>query len=123
MWMQKEEKIVVVLLFMALGSLAVAFWTFSLEEGAGDSAAAKKDASLLLEGLVLDVKTTNTGGNLLLRLDSTPLSVFVPAGSGAGGVQKKIRAGNHVRIRGTVSMFQGTEEIKVERAGDVELVN
>ena len=33
MWMQKEEKIVVVLLFMALGSLAVAFWAFSLDVG------------------------------------------------------------------------------------------
>lgn len=30
--MQKEEKIVVVLLFMALGSLAAAFWAFSPEE-------------------------------------------------------------------------------------------
>ena len=123
MRMQKEEKIVVVLLLMALGSLAVAFWTFSLEEGAGDSAGAKKDASLFLEGLVLDMKPTNTGGNLLLRLDSTPLSVFVPAGSGAGEVQKKVRVGDRVRIRGTVSVFQGTEEIKVERATDVELVN
>jgi len=31
MRMQKEEKIVVVLLFMALGSLAAAFWAFSLD--------------------------------------------------------------------------------------------
>jgi hypothetical protein len=123
MRMQKEEKIVVVLLLMTMGSLAVAFWAFSLEEGTGDSAAAKKDASLYVEGLVLEMKPTSTGGNLLLRLDSTPLSVFVPAGSGAGEVQKKVRAGNHVRIRGAVSVFQGTEEIKVERATDVELVN
>ncbi|HEX7444824.1 MAG TPA: hypothetical protein VF300_00390 [Methanothrix sp.] len=123
MWMQKEEKIVVVLLFMALGSLAVAFWTFSLEEVAGDSVAAKNDALLTLEGLVLEMKPTSTGGNLLLRLDSTPLSVFVPAGSGAGEVQKKVRTGDRVRIRGTVSVFQGTQEIKVERATDVELVD
>ena len=32
MRMQKEEKIVVVLLLMALGSLAVAFWAFGPEE-------------------------------------------------------------------------------------------
>jgi DNA/RNA endonuclease YhcR with UshA esterase domain len=123
MRMQKEEKIVVVLLLMAMGSLAIAFWTFSPEEGTGDSVAVKEAASLYVEGLVLDMKPTSTGGNLLLRLDSTPLSVFVPAGSGAGEVQKKVRAGDRVRIRGTVSVFQGTEEIKVERATDVELVN
>ena len=123
MWMQKEEKIVVVLLFMALGSLAVAFWAFSLEEVASDSAAAKNDALLTLEGLVLEIKPTNTGGNLLLRLDSTPLSVSFPAGSGASEVQKKVRVGERVRIRGTISVFQGTEEIKVERANDVELVD
>ena len=120
--MQKEEKIVVVLLLMALGSLAVAFWAFGLEEVTDNSAAAKKDASLYVEGLVLEMKPTNTGGNLLLRLDSTPLSVFVPAGSGAGEVQKNVRVGDRVRIRGTVSVFQGTEEIKVERANDVGLV-
>ena len=78
MRMQKEEKIVVVLLLMALGSLAVAFWAFGLEEVTDNSAAAKKDASLYVEGLVLEMKPTSTGGNLLLRLDSTPLSVFVP---------------------------------------------
>ena len=122
MWMQKEEKIVVVLLLMALGSLAVAFWAFGLEEVTDNSAAAKKDASLYVEGLVLEMKPTNTGGNLLLRLDSTPLSVFVPAGSGAGEVQKNVRVGDRVRIKGTVSVFQGTEEIKVERANDVGLV-
>ena len=38
MRMQKEEKIVVVLLLMALGSLAVAFWAFSPEEGEWRSA-------------------------------------------------------------------------------------
>jgi DNA/RNA endonuclease YhcR with UshA esterase domain len=122
MRMQKEEKIVVVLLLMALGSLAVAFWAFGLEEVTDSNAAAKKDASLYVEGLVLEMKPTNTGGNLLLRLDSTPLSIFVPASSGAGEVQKKVRVGDRVRIRGTVSVFQGTEEIKVERANDVGLV-
>jgi hypothetical protein len=40
MRMQKEEKIVVVLLLMALGSLAVAFWAFGPEEGELESSVA-----------------------------------------------------------------------------------
>ena len=76
MRMQKEEKMVVVLLLMALGSLAVAFWTFSPEEGNSDSSAAKADSLLSLEGLILEMKPTNTGGNLLLRLDSTTYARF-----------------------------------------------
>jgi len=120
MRMQKEEKIVVVLLFMALGSLAVAFWTFSPEEGDGDSAAAKNDALLTLEGLVLEIKPTNTGGNLILRLDSTALPVFIPAGAGAGELQEQLHAGDRIRVRGTVADFQGKEELKISRAADVQ---
>ena len=36
MIMQKEEKVVFVLLLMALGSLAVAFWAFSSDDGSDD---------------------------------------------------------------------------------------
>lgn len=120
MRMQKEEKIVVVLLFMALGSLAMAFWTFSPEEGDGDIAAAKKDAPLTLEGSVLEIKPTNTGGNLILRLDSTALPVFIPAGAGAGELREQLHAGDRIRVRGAVADFQGKEELKISRAADVQ---
>jgi DNA/RNA endonuclease YhcR with UshA esterase domain len=120
MRMQKEEKIVVVLLFMALGSLAVAFWAFSPEEGNGDSADAKADSLLSLEGLILDMKPTNTGGNLILRLDSTTMPVFVPASSGARELQEQLHAGDRIHIRGTVEEFQGKEELKISRAADVQ---
>ena len=79
MRMQKEEKIVVVLLLMALGSLAVAFWAFSPEDGGQKSSSdsmSQKDAGLSVEGLVLEIKPTKSGGNLLLKLDSTPASDF-----------------------------------------------
>ena len=113
-----EEKIVVVLLLMALGSLAVAFWTFSPEEG--DGAAAKADSLLSLEGLILEVKPTNTGGNLLLRLDSTTMPVFIPAGAGAGELREQLHAGDRIRIKGTVEDFHGSEELKISRASDVQ---
>lgn len=119
MRMQKEEKIVVVLLLMALGSLAIAFWAFEPDEGA-TAGAAQEDSSLSVEGLVLELKPTKSGGNLMLRLDSTPLSIFVPASAGAGEVQGRIKPGDRVRIRGTVSEYQGTEELRVTRAADIQ---
>ena len=122
MRMQKEEKIVVVLLFMALGSLAVAFWAFGPEEGDADSdsAAAKENSLLSLEGLILEIKPTNTGGNLLLQLDSTAMPVFIPASAGAGELQEKLHAGDRIRVRGTVADFHGSEELKISRASDVQ---
>jgi hypothetical protein len=124
MRMQKEEKIVVVLLLMALGSLAVAFWAFGPEEGEQNSSSgssSQEEAALSLEGLVLEITPTKSGGNIILKLDSTPLPVFVPAHAGAKELQARIRAGDHVKIRGTVSAFQGKDEIVVSRQTDVQV--
>jgi hypothetical protein len=123
MRMQKEEKIVVVLLLMALGSLAVGFWTFSLDVGetsASSDSVAQTDSGLSLEGLVLQIEPTKSGGNLLLKLDSTPMTVFIPASAGAIELQKQLHAGDRIRIRGTVSDYQGQEELKISRAADVQ---
>jgi hypothetical protein len=123
MRMQKEEKIVVVLLLMALGSLAVAFWAFVTEDGASDSTfVAEKDSSLSVQGMILEAKSTKSGGNLLLKLDSTPMPIFIPASSGAGEVQSKVKPGDRVSIRGTVSDYQGEEELKVARSADVQVI-
>ena len=122
MWMQKEEKIVVVLLLMALGSLAVAFWAFSPEEGELESSSdsvSQKDAGLSVEGLVLEIKPTKSGGNLLLKLDSTQMPIFVPANAGATELLKQVHTGNRVKIRGTISQYQGKEELTVSRSADV----
>lgn len=123
MRMQKEEKIVVVLLLMALGSLAVAFWAFGPEDGAPEvSSVAEKASSLSVQGLVLEVNPTKSGGNLLLKLDSTPLSIFIPASAGAGEVQNKVKLGDRVVVKGSVSEYQDEEELKVAKAGDVQIV-
>jgi primosomal replication protein N len=122
MWMQKEEKIVAVLLLMALGSLAVAFWAFGSDEGEQESSSdlmSQKDAGFSVEGLVLEVKPTKSGGNLLLKLDSTQMPIFVSAGAGAKELQKQVQPGDRVRIRGTISQYQGKEELKVSRSAEV----
>jgi hypothetical protein len=121
--MQKEEKIVLMLLLMALASLGVSFWAFGPEDsGLGSSPVAKEDSSYSMEGVILDIKSTNNGGNLLLRLDNTPMPIFIPASAGAAELLKKVRTGNHVRIKGTVSQYMGKEELKVSRSTDVVLI-
>jgi len=114
---------VIVLLLMALASLTVAFWAFGTEDGTPDvSSQAEKDSSLSVQGLVLEAKPTKSGGNLLIKLDSTPLSIFIPASAGAGEVKRKIKPGDRVVIKGSISEYQGEEELKVAKAGDVQIV-
>lgn len=123
MKMQKEEKIVVVLLFMALGSLAVANWAFAPEEDVVQNAAlAKEGSGLSLEGLVLEMNPTKTGGHLIIKLDSTQMPIFVPRDSGASEVQSRIKVGAGIKVRGTVAGFGGKEELKVGRAADIEVI-
>jgi len=131
MRMQKEEKIVVVLLLMALGSLAVAFWAFGADEGASSALSSSSNAGAstdysstdeTLQGQVLEIKTTKSGGNLILRLDSTTLPIFVPANAGAEEIEKKIQPGDKIQVKGSISDYQGEKELKVSRASDIRKV-
>ncbi|HSD57105.1 MAG TPA: hypothetical protein VLB04_02900 [Methanotrichaceae archaeon] len=122
MRMQKEEKIVVVLLFMALGSLAVASWAFSPEETEESAVQAKEDSLHSLEGIVQEINPTKTGGHLLIKLDSTQMPVFVPREAGADEVQRKVNSGDRIRVKGMVAEFGGKEELKVSRAADIEVI-
>ncbi len=61
----KREEIAVILLLMALGSLAVAQCTFndSDQNATSDkSGSSKSDSSISAEGHVLSIKPTKTGG-------------------------------------------------------------
>lgn len=128
MRMQKEEKIVVILLFMALGSLAAAFWAFS--PGEGDTSASGEPVSqedslsslITLEGRITRAENTRTGGNLILNLDSTAMPIFIPASAGAKELSIQLKKGERVRITGTVTSYQGKDELKVSRKADVHLL-
>lgn len=124
MRMQKEEKTVVVLLFMALGSLSVAFWAFdsgdSLEEGI---ASAGDEERISVEGLVIEMNPTKSGGNLIMNLDSTPLPVFVPRDSGAKEILGRISLGDRIQVNGVLWEYNGNKEIKLERAEDLERID
>jgi hypothetical protein len=128
MRMQKEEKTVVVLLLMALGSLTVAFWAFAPDSGEPDSSFCRnspKDASTspsLIEGRVLQIKPTRSGGNLLIKLDGSDLDIFVPAKAGAKELLSRVEAGDRLSVRGTRSSYQGSEELVVSRQTDVQVL-
>ncbi|MDD1760878.1 MAG: hypothetical protein LUQ59_01465 [Methanothrix sp.] len=124
MRMQKEEKTAVVLLLMALGSLAIAFWAFNSEESIqDDNASAKHDEQISVEGLVTEMNPTKSGGNLIIELDSTPLPVFIPRDSGAEEILRRVSLGDRIQVNGVLWEYNGNKEIKLERAEDLERID
>lgn len=131
--MQKEEKIVLVLLLMALGSLAVAFWAFAPDDGNGSydhtdsdgsfGSDTEKDGTQSVEGQILEMKPTKSGGNMLLTLDSTALKVFIPASAGADVLKEQLQVGDRIRVSGTITEYLGDEELSVSRKSDVQLLD
>ena len=134
--MEKEEKVVVVLLLMALSSLSVAYLCFGLEfagAGAGKlsgeefrqySPDSEVGERVSLEAEVLSKRFTYTGGHLLLRVDynSEPLTVFVPGNAGVEVLDESIREGDFVSITGIVTEYEGEREIKVTDEADIFLI-
>jgi len=124
--MQKEEKIVVVLLLMALGSLAVAFWAFAPHGGeleGSSNSVSQKDPGISVDGMVTEINPTRTGENLLIRLDSTSIPIFISRTSGAKGLSSSLKIGDRVMINGNQKEFQGQKEIEVSRSSDVRVIN
>jgi hypothetical protein len=125
--MQKEEKIVVVLLLMALGSLGVAFWAFAPYDGEqgssfGSESQMSASSGICIEGRVLEIKPTRTGGNLLLKLDGSEMDIFVPAKAGAKELLSRIKVGDRLSVGGMRSSYQGSEELVVSRQTDVQVL-
>ncbi|NYT02411.1 MAG: hypothetical protein GKC10_06625, partial [Methanosarcinales archaeon] len=65
---------------------------------------------------------TRSGGHLIIRLDCTPLQIFVPRDGGAAEVKGRVHAGDRVTVSGTTEEFGGQREIKVSRSQDVVLM-
>lgn len=133
--MEKEEKVVVVLLIMVLSSLLTAYLCFGSElEGAGQKSGGdakqytrESDAGekVFLEAEVLSKRFTYTGEHLLLKVDcdSEVLSVFIPKTAGAEALNMSIKEGDFISVTGTISEYKGDKEIKVERKEDIVLNN
>ncbi len=131
--MEKEEKVMVLLLFMTLTSLMTAYLCFGSEltdsgKETGEKAnpytrESGEGEKVFLEAEVLSKRFTYTGEHLLLQVDcnSEVLSVFIPKTAGAEALNNSIQKGDFISITGTVSEYEGTREIKVESKGDILL--
>jgi len=119
--MQKEEKVVIVLLIMAVLSLIIAFFGFSSQPGVY-SKDSKLDELVYVEGTVLSKQMTRTGDNLLITLSNLDVKVFVAKDNGAKEVYESLRNGDKVRITGKVQEYKNVREIVVGSAGDAARV-
>ena len=126
--MEKEEKIVAVLLTMAILSLGVAYITFFQNDGDSISS----DAMLLteqssvgdlvyFEGSILSKKYTFKGDHLLLSVDygQNVVKVFIPNNNGAVDIDNMVNENDYVRIQGIVDEYQDELEVVVQSKNDV----
>jgi DNA/RNA endonuclease YhcR with UshA esterase domain len=130
--MEKEEKVVVVLLFMTLSSLLTAYLCFGPElAGAGqtggkvtqytqESSAGEK---VSIEAEVLSKSFTHKGEHLILQVDcnSEILNVFVPKTAGAEALNMSIQKGDLISVTGTISEYKGKKEISVQKKEDITI--
>ena len=116
--MQKEEKVVVVLLVMAALSLIIGYFGFSSQPDAY-SKDSKPGERVQVEGTVLSKQMTRTGDNLILTISNLNIKVFVSKNNGAKEVYDSVKTGDRVRITGKVQEYKNAKEIAVESAKDV----
>lgn len=116
--MQKEEKMVVVLLIMAALSLIIAYFGFP-SQPAAYSKDSKPGERVQVEGTVLSRQMTKNGDNLILTLSNLDVKVFVSKNNGAREVYGSVKNGEKVRITGKIQEYKNAREIAVESAKDV----
>ena len=116
--MQKEEKIVVVLLVMAVLSLIIGYFGFAPVTSAY-STDSKVGEKVYAQGTILQKQMTAKGDNLILTISNLNVKVFISKDSGAKEVFDAFKNDDKVRIDGKVAQYQNAMEIVVESANDV----
>ncbi len=116
--MQKEEKVVIVLLIMAALSLIIGYFGFS-SQPAAYSTDSKLGERVIAEGTILSKQMTRTGDNLILTISNLNIKVFVSKDNGAKEIYDAVKTGDNVRIVGKVQEYKNTREIVVESAKDI----
>ncbi len=129
--MEKEEKIVAVLLAMAILSLGVAYVTFFQGNGEGisnDALQLTERSSVgdlvYFEGSILSKKFTFKGDHLLLSVDydQNVVKVFIPNNNGAVDVDNMVNENDYVRIQGIMDEYQDEREVVVQNKNDVTVL-
>lgn len=118
MMMQKEEKIVFVLLIMAVLSLTIGYFGF-LPQKAIYSPDTKIGESVYAEGTVLSKQMTAKGDNLILTISNLNIKIFISKDNGAREVFELLQKGDKIKITGKVQEFRNAREIVVENPKDV----
>lgn len=120
--MQKEEKIMVVLLVMAVLSLIIGYFGFIPQVSAYSaySADSKVGDRIYVDGTILSRQMTAKGDNLILSISNLNIKVFISKDNGAKEVYEKLKTGDKVRINGKVAEYKNSREIVVESASDIE---
>lgn len=124
--MQKEEKIVVVLLVMAVLSLIIGYFGFSPVASAY-SPDSKVGEKVYVEGTILQKQMTAKGDHLILKISTTiknsneniNINVFIAKNNGAKEVYDNVKKDDKVRVDGKLAQFNNAMEIVVESANDV----
>jgi len=120
--MQKEEKIVVVLLVMAVLSLIIGYFGFAPVTSAY-SPDSKVGEKVYAEGTILQKQMTAKGDNLILKISipgiNSNINVYIAKNNGAKEVYDTIKKDDKVKIDGKVDVFNNVREIVVENAKDV----
>ena len=123
--MQKEEKIVVVLLVMAVLSLIIGYFGFVPVTNAYSSDS-KVGEKVYVEGTIFSKQMTAKGDNLILKIfpsensdKNENINAFIAKNNGAKEVFDSVKNGEKVRIDGKVAEYMNAREIVVESAKDV----
>jgi DNA/RNA endonuclease YhcR with UshA esterase domain len=116
--LQKEERVVMVLLSMAAISLIIGYFGFSSQIPAY-SDESKIGEKVFVEGTILSKQKTGTGDNVILTISNLNIKVFIGKENGAKDVYDSVNEGDRVRITGKVSEYKNAREIVVETVKDV----
>jgi DNA/RNA endonuclease YhcR with UshA esterase domain len=126
--MQKEEKIVVVLLVMAVLSLIIGYFGFAPVTNAYSSDS-KVGEKVYVEGTIFSKQMTAKGDNLILKIfpsdnsdKNENINAFIAKNNGAKEVFDSVKKGEKVRIDGKVAEYMNAREIVVESSKDVRKV-
>jgi DNA/RNA endonuclease YhcR with UshA esterase domain len=115
---QKEEKIVAVLLVMAVLSLIIGYFGF-VPQVAAYSDNSKIGERIRVEGTILSKQMTATGDNLVLSISNHNVKVFISRDNGAKEVYEILNPGDQVHINGKVAQYRNIREIVIESAIDI----
>ena len=125
--MEKEEKVVVILLAMVFLSFSIAYVFFFSDAGSEVSefsASSQIGERVVLEGSVISKRFTYSGDHLLLSVDSgsQAVKIFIPSDNGAKAVGSRVNEDDTVRVSGIVDEYNGEIEVVVRDEYDVVVI-